>query len=207
MKFFRRLTKIFTFLLLFASLPVSNAQTKPTDNIFTLQAGTEIHLRMDNEINSKVSSRNDTFSATVSSPVVVRDVEVLPIGAVIEGKIIGVTPASAGKKDGSFELKFETLRLKTAVTRAIEASLITEKTGKNSSPVFNLVAIMGGTAIGAVLGGWLNKSQGTLIGAGVGAGVGIGVTLLKKGKEARIKANEEFLIRLNKEVRLPVEDF
>ena len=203
MKVYRGLTVIFTFLLLFASFTVSKAQT---DNIFSLPAGTKIRLKMDNEINSKISSVNDTFTATVSSPVLIREVELLPIGAIVEGKIVSVKPASAGNKDGSFEVKFELLRLKNEVKRTIDASLINEKTAKKST-VFQTIAIFGGTAIGAVLGGIAGKGNGALIGAGVGAGIGTGASFLKKGKEARIKVNEEFTIRLNKEVKLPIEDF
>jgi hypothetical protein len=202
MNIFRRLTIIFTFLLFFATF--SKAQT--TDNIFTLPIGTEIRLKMDNEINSKVSSVNDTFTATVSSPVIIREVEVLPVGAIVEGKIISVKPASAGGKNGSFEVKFETLKLKNDVQRAIDASLVIEKKVKKSS-VFSVLAILGGTAAGAVLGGVAGKGKGAAIGAGVGAGIGTGASFLKKGKEVEIKANEEFTIRLNKEVTLPIEDF
>jgi hypothetical protein len=204
MKTFRRSTVIFTFILFFAGFSAPKAQT--TKNIFTLPAGTQIRLKMDNEINSRVSSPKDTFTATVSSPVIIRGAEILSAGAVVEGKIVSVHAASTGNKDGSFELEFGTLQLKNDVKRVIDASLITEKSEKKSS-FFQALAILGGTAAGAVLGGVVGNGKGALIGAGVGAGIGTGASFLKKGKEIRIKANEEFVIRLNKEVALPVEDF
>ena len=111
MKIVKGLTVFFTFLLLFANSTVSKAQ--PTNNIFRLPVGTQISLKMDNEINSRVSNVNDTFTATVSSPVIIREVEVLPVGATVEGKIIGVKPAASGHQDGSLELQFEMLFLKT----------------------------------------------------------------------------------------------
>ncbi len=208
MKTFKRMTEIFAFLwiLFFANSLVSIAQIKSDDNIFTLQAGTEMRLRMDNEINSKVSNVNDTFTATVSNPVIIRGAAILPIGAIIEGRIIEVRSASIGSKNGSFKVKFETLRLPTGAKRTIDADLINIEKQKSSN-FFSTIAIVGGTAIGALLGTVAASGRGALIGAGLGAGAGTSSVFLKKGKEARIKADEEFGIRLNKEVKLPIEDY
>jgi hypothetical protein len=137
---------------------------------------------------------------------IIRGTEVLPEGATIEGKIISVLPASPGNKDGSFELEFGTLQLKNKSKLVIDASWIDERS-KPKSSFFKSVAILSGTVVGAVLGGVVGKGRGAIIGAGVGAGIGTGTAFLKKGNEIRIKANEEFDIRLNKEVTLPVKDF
>lgn len=208
MKIFKRLTEIFAFLwiLFFANSFVSIAQIKPADNIFTLQAGTEMRVRMDNEINSKISNVNDTFTATLSESVSVRGAEILPAGAVFEGRVVNVEPASFGNKNGSFKVKFETLRLPTGARRMIDADLINSQLQKSSS-FFGTIAIVGGTAIGALLGTVAGSGKGALLGAGLGAGAGTSAAFLKKGKEARIKADEEFIIRLNKNVTLPVEDY
>lgn len=205
MNIYRRLTKIFTALsiLFFIGLIVTKAQT----NIYTLPIGTKIRVRMDNEINSKVSGVNDTFTAVVSNPVVVRGVEIVPVGSIVEGKILEAKAASSGKVNGVLEVKFETLRLPEEVTRSIDASLVNQNLLENKSSAFTAISIFGGTAIGAVLGAITGKGRGAAIGAGVGAGAGTAAAFLRKGKEARIKANEEFEIRLNKEVTVPAKDF
>jgi hypothetical protein len=203
---FRRLTNIFTCFLLFV-IPISiNAQNKVSAGIYTLPVGTRILVKMDNEINSKVSSVNDTFTVTISSPVLVRDVEMLRAGLVIEGKILNVKPASSGK-NGSFDVNFETLQLSNKLRREIDASLVNEIKPPKTSQVFNTLAIIGGTAIGALFGNFANKGNGALIGAGIGAGAGTAAVFLKKGKDVHLKANAVFEIRLNKEVILPAEDF
>jgi hypothetical protein len=205
MKNYRSLTKIFTALLIlfFAGLIDSNAQP----SIYTLQVGTKIRVRMDNEINSKVSNVNDTFTATVSSPVMVRDVEIIPVGSVVEGKIVQVKAASSGKINGNIEVRFETLRLPDEAVRQIEASLVKQNLLENKSSAFTAISIFGGTAIGAILGAITGKTKGAMIGAGVGAGAGTVTALMKKGKEARIKANQEFEIRLEKELTVPAKEF
>ena len=176
-------------------------------SIYTLPKGTKIRARMDNEINSKVSSVNDTFTVTVSKPVVVRETEILPVGSVIEGRITYVKRASIVGENGIFEVRFETLRLPSGATREIEADLISLETPKNSGSARSILSIIGGAGIGALIGGLSGKENGVLIGATIGGGVGTGAAVFQKGKDARIKSDEEIEIELNKEVTLPVEDY
>lgn len=202
---YQRLTKIFTALSILFFVYTNSAVGQ--SSIYTLPGGTKIRVRMDNEISSNVSSVNDTFTATVSSPLIIRGVELIPIGSVVEGKVINARAASSGKTDGNLEVKFETLRFPDEATRQIDASLVNKNLVENKSSAFTVISILSGTAIGAVLGAITGKTKGAAIGAGIGAGAGTATSLLRKGKEARIKANDEFEIRLNKEVTVPARDF
>jgi hypothetical protein len=197
-------TKIFAFFsLLFASFISANAQT---DSIYEIQAGTKIRVRMDNEINSEVSGVNDTFTTTIAEPVKVRETVVLPIGTIIEGRITEVKRASAGGKGGSLTVLFETMRLAGGDKRDIAGVLVNELKAE-SSQTANILAIIGGTAIGGIFGAVSKTDNGALIGAGIGAGAGTGVALLRKGKDVSIKADEEFEIKLVKKVILPAQDY
>ncbi|HRH44838.1 MAG TPA: hypothetical protein PKY82_24580 [Pyrinomonadaceae bacterium] len=205
MKNYRGLTKIFTVLSIFLFLGLIIAKAQPS--IYTLPIGTKIRVRMDNEINSKVSGVNDTFTATVSHPVFIRNVEIIPIGTIVEGRILEAKAAASGKVNGFLDVKFESYQLPKDSKRPFDASLVNQNLLENKSSVFTTLSIFGGTAIGAILGGIIGKGKGAAIGAGAGAGVGTAIALLKKGKEARIKANQEFEIRLDKEVTVPAKDF
>jgi len=199
-------TEIFAFFfLLFASFVSINAQTN--SSIYQLQAGTLIRLQMDNEINSKVASVNDTFTATIAAPVTVRESVVLPIGTVIEGRITKVRRAASGGKGGRLEVSFETMRLANGVKQAIEGVLVNELKAESLSTATSGLTILGGTAIGGIIGAVSKVENGALIGAGIGAGAGTGVAFLRKGNDVSIKADEEFEIRLTKNVNLPVEDY
>lgn len=204
MKTLKDSTKVFT--LIFLLFVISISAQPPDDSIYTLQAGTTIQVKMDNEINSKISSVNDTFTVTVSKPVVVRETEILPAGTVIEGRITNVKPASLGGADGSFEVTFETLRLANGAKRPIEAVLTNPEKPK-SPTTRNVLSVIGGTALGALIGRAADKEKGALIGAGIGAGAGTSAALFRKGKEARIRTDEQIEIRLNRDVTLPVEDY
>jgi hypothetical protein len=199
-------TEIFAFFfLLFASFVSITAQTDSSN--YQIQAGTLIRVQMDNEINSKVSSVNDTFTATIAAPVTMREAVVLPIGTIIEGRITKVKRASSGGNGGSLEVSFETMRFTNGVKQPIEGVLVKELKAESLSPTTSVLSILGGTALGGIIGAVSKTQNGALIGAGIGAGAGTGVAFLRKGNEARIKADEEFEIRLTKNVNLPVEDY
>lgn len=197
-------TVVFTFfsILFFAG----SAQSQISDSIYTIKKGTQIRVRMDNEINSEVSSVGDTFTTTVSSPVLVRGVEILSVGTIIEGKIISVKSASFGRRNGSFEVKFETLYLPNGVKRQINAGLVSVEKF-DSAQRANAMTIVGTTGLGAMFGTFFEKTRGALIGAGVGLGIGAGAIFLQKGKEARIKAGEEITVLLRQDVTLPPQDY
>ncbi len=181
--------------------------TVSAQKIYELPSGTKFRVRMDNEINSKVSSKGDTFTATVFEPVRISETVVLPIGTIIEGRIIKVKRASAGNKNGEMEVRFETMRFTEGEQRDIEGILVIPLKAESSSPTASILTVVGGTAIGALLGAVSKADNGALIGAGIGAGAGGGIAYLKKGKDVKIKADEKFEIEITKNVILPVKDF
>ncbi len=206
MNFWRRTTKVFAyFSLLFVSFSVVAAQSE-SESVYQLSAGTVIQARMDNEINSKVSGVDDTFTATIAEPVKIRETVVLPIGTVIEGRITRVKRAAGGGQNGILTVSFETMRFGSGEKRNIKGFLVKDIEAE-SSQTANLLTIAGGTALGGIFGAVSKSSNGTLIGAGIGAGAGTGIAFLRKGKEVGIKADEKFKIELTKDVTLPVRDY
>lgn len=207
MNFWRLATKIFAVFSLFFVNQISvAAQAAQVSNAYELRAGTRIGLRMDNEINSRVGGANDTFTATVAEPVIIRGVLALPVGAVIEGKILKVESASPGGKNGTLSMSFDTIRFASGNKRQIEAVLVKTLHAESSAkPKFIIIAVA--ATIGGIIGAVSKSDNGALIGAGIGAGAGGGLALLQKGKNVAIKADEYFEIELVKSVSLPARDF
>jgi len=203
MNFRRRTTKVFAFLFLFFA---SHILVESQDSIYQLEAGTKIRVSMDNEINSEVAGVNDTFTTKIAEPVRVRETIVLPVGTVIEGRVTKVERAASGGKGGILSVRFETLRFENGEKREIEGVLVNELKAASSQKT-SIFAVIGGTAIGALLGAVSKAENGALIGAGIGAGAGTGVALVRKGKNVRIKTDEKFEIELRKQVTLPVQDY
>jgi hypothetical protein len=207
MNSWRMTTKIFAvFSLIFLNFTLASAQTESDSSIYELPAGTIIHVQMDNGINSKVSSVNDTFTATIVEPIIVREIVVVPTGATIEGKVVKVKRAAIGNKSGSLVVSFETLKFRTGEKREISGVLV-KNLEVSSNQRVSALAIIGGTALGGILGAASKANNGALIGAGIGAGAGTGIAFLRKGKEVEIVTDEKFEIKLTKKVTLPVRDF
>ncbi len=205
MNFWRLATKVFAFIfLLFVNFTFLNAQTD--SSIYQLQAGTVMQLQMDNEINSRVASVNDTFTTTLTVPIKVQETIVLPIGTIIEGRVTKVKRASYGGKGGSLEVSFQMLQLLNGGKQGIEGVLVIELKAETLQTA-NVLTILGGTALGGIVGAVSRNQNGLLIGAGVGAGAGTSVAFLRKGSDVKIRAAEEFEIKLTKTVNLPVQDY
>lgn len=177
-----------------------------TDSIYRLQAGTVFRVAMDNEVNSRVAGVNDTFTATLSSPIINRETVVLPVGTIFEGRVTKARRAAFGGKSGILEVSFQRIRMADGSKRDIEGVLVKELQA-DSSQTTNALTILGGTAIGGIIGAIVKSGNGALIGAGIGAGAGTGAFYLRKGKELSIKTDEEFEIKLTKTVNLPVQDY
>ena len=189
-------------LLIFANSFLATAQT---DSIYRLPVGTRIRLKMDVELSSRAASVNDTFTTKIAKPVIIRDVVVLPVGTVIEGRVTSVSIAAGGGHNGELNPVFESLRIENARPQKMDGVLVNNLSGASSS--MGILSVIGGTVIGAVLGAVSKTNNGALIGGGIGAGSGTAVALMRKGKDVRIRSGEEFDIELKRELVLPVLDY
>lgn len=189
-------------ILIFANSRPSFAQP---DSLYRVPAGTHIRLKLDSEINSRSSSVNDTFLATVARPVMIHDAVVLPTGTFVEGRVSDVTRAGAGGQPGKLDVVFGTMKISNQF-RHIEGIMITPIRAQ-SSRRFAFLSILGGLGGGAAIGSAAGSGSGALIGAGIGAGLGTAVAMLRKGKDVRMRKGEEFEIELKKDVMLPVLDY
>lgn len=202
MKVFALASPAALLLLIFANFSFIQAQ----DSIYRLPAGTRMMLKLDAEINSKVSSVNDTFVAILTRPVVIRGTTVLAKGTVVEGRIAGVERAEIGGKSGRLDVTFEWLRLARDQRRKIDGKLLSPIPVKSSSRLTTL-SILGGALIGGAIGATGRSPAKAAAGVVIGGGTGAVIGLARRGKEARMGTDEEFEIELKAEVVLPVLDY
>jgi len=169
----------------------------------TLPAGTEVHVRVDQDINAK--SGNVTpgamFPGTVS-----RDITdasgnvVVPRGARAQ---LSVVQASEKADDltldlRSIEVDGRTYRMDTEGTSAAGSSKngglgMNKRTGKY---------VGGGALAGTLLGALAGGGKGAAIGAILGGAAGAGAQVLTRGKELKVPAETELNFRLNQAVRM-----
>jgi len=193
-----------TILIFVINIPLGAQTRADSDSIYRIPAGTHIRLRMQGDIGSKFSSIDDTFLTRVAVPVVIRDVTVLPVGTLVEGRITDASPAGLGSQNGRIDIRMETLKFSDVLNRSIEGVPISPFQARRSG---KLLPVIGGSVLGAVVGFALGSAPGAAVGAGLGGGIGAAAGYSRKGNEIRLKEDDIFEIILKKEVVLPVLDY
>ena len=169
----------------------------------TLPAGTEVHVRVDQDINAKTGnlSPGAMFPGTVS-----RDITdasgnvVIPRGARAQ---LSVVQASNDANDltldlRSIEVNGRNYRMDTEGTSAAGSSKrgglgMNKRTGEY---------VGGGALAGTLLGALAGGGKGAAIGAVVGGAAGAGTQVLTRGKELNVPAETELNFRLNQSIRM-----
>lgn len=181
----------------------------------TIAAGKKIRVRVNQNLNSKVSQVGDTFTTTTIDPVYNANGQVvIPQGSEIIGRVDRVQKAVKGGKVGEIDVSFRQLVLPNGTKRTINGSLtdLSEDDAKSDNEGTasgdkmkhrKIIFIGGGGAGGAVLGGAIGGGKGALIGGLIGAGAGLLGERLTKGEDAEVKSGSEFGVILNQSVTLP----
>jgi len=156
----------------------------PAPQKFTVPAGTQLSIRLNDEVNSEKAQTGDVFHGSISAPVSMDDQTVIPTTADVEGRVVEVK--SAGRFAGQSVL---TLELTKLTMNGKSYSLQTSQWSKsgNGRGKSTATKVGGGAAVGAILGGIFGGGKGAAIGAAAGAGAGTGVSAATKGQQIILK--------------------
>jgi hypothetical protein len=180
----------------------STKTAKPAPKKTTVPVGTEMTIRLENEIDSKKAKDGDKFTAIVISPEKYAD-------ATIEGHVAKIKQSGKIKGTTDLSLAFDSITLNdTGEKIPIAAQLVEVSDGKSKKKVDEegnvqsgsqgketAVRAGGGAALGAIIGGIAGGGAGAAIGAGVGAGAGAGSTLITGSKKIKLESGTEILIK------------
>ena len=177
------------------------------DSGWAVAEDTIISVRMNGNLNSKISHVGDKFAATVDVPVYVNGKAVIPAGSIVEGRVIQVTPAKRMGRSGSIAIDFDDLVFPSGARIPINGNLTSDdpETRRRIDDESRVsggdgrrtgVFVGGGGAVGAVLGGIAGGGKGAAVGGAIGAGAGIAAVLLSKGQEAEVPSGTLFGIQL-----------
>jgi hypothetical protein len=146
----------------------------------TLAAGTQLSIRLNDEVSSEKAQVGDVFHGSISSPIVVDEQTVIPTTADVEGRVVEVRSAGrfAGQSVLTLELSKLTMNGKTYSLQTNQWTKSGNGRGKSTA-----AKVGGGAAVGAVLGGIFGGGKGAAIGAAAGAGAGTGVSAATKGQQ------------------------
>lgn len=181
------------------TVPPTSSSSAPSDNYnsatsappppaapqpVTVPSGTQLSIRINDEISSETAQVGDVFHGSISSPVTIGDRTVIPTTADVEGRVVEVK--SAGRFKGQSDLVIELTRL---MMNGKSYSIQTDRWSKQGSARGKATAakVGGGAAVGAILGGIFGGGKGAAIGAAAGAGAGTGVSAATKGQQIVLK--------------------
>jgi hypothetical protein len=152
----------------------------PVPQKVTVPAGTQLSVRLNDEVDSEKAQVGDVFHGSISAPVTVGEETVIPTTADVEGRVVEVK--SAGRFAGQSVLTLELTKLTmNGRTYSLQTSQWTKSgNGRGKSTA---AKVGGGAAVGAILGGIFGGGKGAAIGAAAGAGAGTGVSAATKGQQ------------------------
>jgi len=189
-----------------AALGTAMAQTNAPakdDKQVTVPAGTRILIRMIDSVDSREQPTGYRFSASLETNLQVEDVVVAPRGSRIYGRLDSVS--SAGRMSGSSELALELTDLVIAGTAYPLITTWYELKGKGEGS--NTARdVIGGTGLGALIGGLSGGGKGAGIGALAGAAGGTAIAASRRGQQLLIPSESLLEFRLEQPVTIPVKN-
>jgi len=164
----------------------------------TIQAGTNLAVRVDQRISVKTSNPGDTFTGEVVDPVVAPNgVAVVPKGTRVSG-VIDASHARGRVKGASvLELRLTTMTLSGTEYHLRTADLTQTKKGKGKR---SAAMIGGGAGLGMLIGGLAGGGKGMLIGGLAGGGAGTAGAAMTGNKDLEIPAESIVHFRLSQDL-------
>lgn len=182
-----------------AGAPSSSGKSSPAGPVkVTIQAGTNLAVRVDQRISVKTSRTGDTFTGEVVDPVVdPNGVAVVPKGTRVSGVVDASHSRGRIKGASVLELRLTTMTLSGTEYRLKTADLTQTKKGKGKR---SAAMIGGGTGLGMLIGGLAGGGKGMLIGGAAGAGAGTAGAAMTGNKDLEIPAESIVHFKLSQDL-------
>jgi hypothetical protein len=171
----------------------------------SVPAGTTLAIRMNDELSTERSKAGDSFTATLSAPIMdASGVVVVPAGALVRGRVTAVSPSTRVGQTASLHLAFEAISF-GGHTYPLDASVVRadvqQRTRTGAAEQAGKVAA--GAAAGAVLGRVIGGDRGSTIrGAAIGAAAGTAVAMGTADVDAVLPRGSEVVVRLDQPIRI-----
>lgn len=182
------------------TISVAAAQESAAPTKVTVPAGTRVLVRMIDSIDSSKQQAGYRFTASLETNLEADDLVVARRGTTVYGRLADVQ--SAGRMSGGAEL---TLELTDILISGKAYPLLTSTYEVRGQGQGKKTAgrIVGGTGLGALIGGLAGGGKGAAIGAVAGAATGTTVSAATKGKQVSVPSESLVEFRLAQPVTLP----
>jgi hypothetical protein len=170
-------------LALATAAPAQYRRNQPSSVL--LPSGTEIQVRISENLSSETAKPGDAFHGTLAQPIEVDGRVLYPRGTDVTGQVLTAKPSGRLTDPGVLELELTSLQsgsqMRTVSTQPFKIVGESQTRG-------NVYKIGGGAALGAIIGGLAGGGKGAAIGAGVGAGAGTAGAAATGKKPAEVQS-------------------
>lgn len=180
--------------------PTIHRRAAATDTAI-VRVGTELRMRLNNELSSKSARVGDQFTATVTSPS-------LYDGATVTGHISSLKESGRVEGKTTIALAFDSIALREGRSGPMHGQLVrlgsnaegdvdeegTVKSGGRGKQTLKRSGI--GAAAGAIIGGLAGGGKGAAIGIIVGGAAGAGSVAIKGSKELKLESGTRMYVRV-----------
>jgi hypothetical protein len=188
---------------------------------FFMQEGTEIALRLRTSVDAESSREGDRVICTVEEPVILDQVEVIPVGARVHGRIASLKKAGRLGRGGELVLSFDALEIPGTGRLPIAGSVVDlydpddpearkqaahldlgqegEIRGDGPGALKRIVPIAGAGGGGAALGGVKGAAIGVIAGTAFSY-------IFWKGKEVDLPAGTGIVIEIDRSLAFSVPE-
>ena len=164
-----------------------------------LPAGTNLRVRLDQDLGSKISHAGDSFTATVADAVVINGETVIPRGSEAEGTVINAKPLGRFKGGAALAVRLERVTTRWGSYPVNTGTIARAEKGKGKRTG---VMAGGGAGLGALIGGLAGGGKGALIGALAGGGAGTAGSAFTGNKQIFLPAETLLTFRLEHAVHI-----
>jgi hypothetical protein len=177
-------------------VPARAVDQRPTilpDRI-TIPAGTMIALRVNDMLSSDRSQVGDTFTATLTQPVITDGYVIARRGQMLAGRV--AEAVRAGRAKGTSRLALEFTEIQVADGRQLPVVTQLMQYAGGTSKGRDATAIGTTTGLGALIGAAANGGAGAGMGAGAGAAAAAVGVLLTRGRATEVWPEAMLTLRL-----------
>ena len=137
-----------------------------------IPAGTTLNVRLDNDISTKDARSGDGWTGTVTNSVIADNEVVIPSGSAVEGVVVSSQQGTHNTRP-SIALAVRRVMVNGSY-RTVNAQ--TEPIVAGTNRAKKIGAIVGGAAVGALVGNAVGGKKSTIIGGLLGGAAGYGLT-------------------------------
>jgi hypothetical protein len=167
------------------------SRTTTRTNQSGIPTGTEIDVRLQDQLTSDTAQVEDRFEATTVVDLYEGDRVLIPAGSVMRGVVTSVNKATRTDRKGSLTVSFNQITVRNrsypmrgTVTQALESEGIRGEAGR----------IGAGSAVGAIIGGIIGGVKGALLGVLIGGG---GTMVATEGKDVTLPSGTILRVRMD----------